>query len=261
MSANDVQWWSFVVGIGVFVAIVLVTFQLRRRRERLHGPSPRPGEFVAERGSSPPVTQPTESSRTERRRPAAPPPPAGEPGELASALRSAIVRVVAERAPAGWTALILTPPPHREQMTWHVHLAPDVALDLRDGRTVTVSPPPPSHQWQMSGGRVVGVGEGDPDPAPGEEATTVRVTGPYLLVTVQQATDQPPVLVARVVVTEGEEPPQPRAVATDLRAVSGALREAIELAIGSRMLGAPPAVGYPRASWSGHERSWLTIGR
>jgi hypothetical protein len=146
-------------------------------------------------------------------------------------------------------------------MTWHVHLVPEVALDLRDGRTVTVSAPVMSHEWQLPDGRTVGVGDGDPDPPPSDETSAVRVTGPYLIVAVTQESGQAPVLVARVVLSGGEELPQPRAATTDLRAVQGALREAIELTVGSRMTGTPPAVGYPRASWSAHERTWLTVSR
>ena len=74
----------------------------------------------------------------------------------------------------------------------------------------------------------------------------------------EEEAGQPPTLVARVVLTGSDELPQPRAAAIDPRAVQGALREAIELAVGSRMTGASPAVGYPLASWSAHERIWLT---
>jgi hypothetical protein len=56
-----------------------------------------------------------------------------------------------------------------------------------------------------------------------------------------------------------EDLPQPRAATTDIRAMQAALREAVELAIGSRMLGSPPTVAYRRSSWNGHERVWLTV--
>ena len=260
MSPNDIQWWSLVVGLGVFVAVIALTFILRLRRERRYGPSAPAGEFVVNRG---PATLPGEHIETRtppRRRPAATP-PLGEPHELGSAIRSAILRAVAERTPAGWTALILVPPPHPTRMTWHVHLAPEVGLDLRDGRTVNVAAPMASHNWQLAGGRIISVGDGDPDPPPGDEALAVRVSGPYLTVAIGENGGAAPSLVARVVQTGDDELPQPRAAATDLRAVQGALREAIELTVGSRMTGASPTAGYPLASWHGHERIWLAIGR
>jgi hypothetical protein len=260
VSPNDVQWWSLVVGLCLFVAIVCLTFIGRRIRERRHGSSSPGGELVVNRGPTAPSAAPAESRAGPRRRPPAPPPPR-EPRELASAIRSAILRAVAERAPSGWTALILAPPPNPTRMTWHVHLTPEVALDLHDGRTVAVAAPQASHDWQVAGGRTVSVADGDPDPPPGDEAIAVRVTGPYLTVVVAEQGDAGPVLAARVVLTDEDALPQPRAAATDLRAVQGALREAIELTVGSRMAGPPPTAGYPRASWSAHERIWLTISR
>jgi hypothetical protein len=103
------------------------------------------------------------------------------------------------------------------------------------------------------------VGEGETDPPPTEETVGLRVTGPYLVIAARRAAGQPPDLTARVMLADGEEMPQSRAVATDTRAVQSALRQAVEQAVGSRMLGTPPAVGYRRSSWAGHERVWLTI--
>lgn len=263
MSQLDVQWWSLVVGLGVFGAVIIGTFVRRRLKERRGGAATPASPAVSVPGvpsSTPERTGSSGEASPGRRRPASPP-PTGEPRELASAIRSSILRVVAERAPAGWTALILSPPPHPERMTWHVHLAPAVALDLRDGRTITVASPVASHDWQIPSGRTVGVGDGDPEPPPGDESVAVRVTGPYLIVSVSREGGPAPRLVARVVLAGDDALPQPRAVATDLGAVQGALREAIELTVGSRMTGSPPAVGYPLASWSAHERIWLTIGR
>jgi hypothetical protein len=155
---------------------------------------------------------------------------------------------------------VLCPPPHAAMMTWHVHLAPQVAVDVPDGRSVPVNPPPPSHEWQLPGGRRVGVGNGDPEPAPVTDASAVRVTGPYLQVTVHTAADQAPVLVARV---EGspDGSPELRAALTDLKASQAVLREGVELAIATRMLGWPPTLGYGLSGWSGHERVWLTVGQ
>jgi hypothetical protein len=263
VSQLDVQWWSLVVGLNVFVVIVLATFAWRRLQER------RAGRASTGRGNATPSAVP----RSDLARESAPDSPQqgkrraarstsmGEPRELASAIRSAIMRAAAERVPAGWTALILSPPPHPEQMSWHVHLGPRVALDLQDGRTIAVGPPAATHDWQLPNGRVVAIGEGDPEPPLGHEVTTVRVTGPYLIVVVSHEGGQPPMLVARAVQAGDEELPQPRALATDLRAVQGALRDAIELAVGSRLAGSPPTAGYPRSSWSGHERIWLAVER
>ena len=263
VSTLDVQWWSLVVGLGVFGAIILATFARRRLKERREDTASSAGHGVDARAGTPATpggrAVPGETSSGRRRRSS--PPPPGEPREIVSAIRSSILRAVAERMPTGWSALILSPPPHPERMTWHIHLAPDVALDLRDGRTVSVAAPAASHDWQIPGGRTVGIGDGDPEPPPGDEAVAVRVTGPYCIVAVSLDVGQSPLLVARVIVAEDDALPQPRATATDARAVQGALREAIELTVGSRMTGSPPAVGYPLTSWSGHERIWLTIGR
>lgn len=176
-------------------------------------------------------------------------------------VRSLVTRVVAERAPKGWSALILCPPAHPARMTWHVHLAPQIALDVADGRSVPVRAPTPSHAWELAGGRTVQVGDGDSDPPPSDETQNVRVTGPYLTVVVTREENQPPRLVARVMGVGHDELPQPHALANDVRAVQGALRSAIESAVGAKMLGMEPAVGYRPASWAAHERVWLTVGR
>jgi hypothetical protein len=259
------QLTVLVIGLLLFGAIVGLLFVRRRASERASGGPSAPRTDDLGRPVSPAMTAApsaedisTGGSRPARRRPV-PPPSAGSPTELASAIRSLILRAVGERAPAGWSALVLCPPPHSELVTWHVHLAPEVALDLADGRSVAVAAPLASHEWQLPGGRVVAVGEGDPDPAPTEETVGLRVTGPYLVVAVRQAVGQAPELTARVMLADGEEMPQSRAVATDTRAVQSALRQAVAQAIGSRMLGTPPAVGYRRSSWAGHERVWLTV--
>jgi hypothetical protein len=263
VSQNDVQWWSLVIGLGVFVTIVLMAFVGRRIRER-RGSSTSPTRAGGQGDSSSTLMTgrpgPADAMLDASDRPAGAASP-GEPAELASAVRSSILRAVAERVPTGWTALVLSPPPHPERMTWHVHLAPEVGLDLRDGRTVNVAIPAASHEWQVPGGRTVAVSEGDPVPAPADETVSVRVTGPYLVVSASQEGGGSPLLVARVVQASGDDLPQPRAKSADLRAARAALREAIELTIGSRMTGSPPAVGYPIASWTGHDRTWLTVRR
>jgi len=259
VSQGDVQLWALLIGFVVFATVVGALFA---RRSMSAGPSPDEptvddlGYVVRPAPEAAPA--PMSGPRPVRRRPDDPP-PAGSPAELASAIRSLILRVVAERAPAGWSALVLCPPPHAEQMTWHVHLAPAVSLDLRDGRSVPVATPRASHTWQLAGGRSVAVGEGDPHPAPTDDTASIRVTGPYLAIAIDGAAGAAPHLSARVMLASGDELPRPRAPATDLRAVQAALREAVEQAVGSRMLGAPPAVAYRRPSWAGHERIWLAI--
>lgn len=269
MDQSDVQWWSLVIGLAVFVSAIAAVYLRRRHHERRHGPMPRlhpisgrpidsPAPSTTDTTPPAPFT-PASAARDGRgRRRAADPPPVDTPEALALAIRSLILRTTAERAPVGWSALVLSPPPHGTQMIWHVHLAPAVALDLRDGRTVPVAAPEPSHQWQVAGGRSVGVAEGDPDPPPTDETAAIRVTGPYLIVSVSKDDSGAPLLVAHAVETDGGDLPRPRAAATDPRAVQAALREAIELAVSLRMGGTPPVVGYPPASWAGHERTWLT---
>ena len=250
----DQSFLALLTGIPLLAIFVAALYSRRRAKERatLAG-SPSPESYkgdvsAALAGEAPP-----------RRRPVTPAAPVGD-HELASAVRSTILRVVAERAPAGWTILVLCPPPNTSLMTWHVHLAPQVAVDVPDGRSVPVNAPPPSHEWQLPGGRSVGVGNGDPEPAPAADARTIRVSGPYLQVSLQAEASQPPMLFARV---EGapDGSPQLRASPTDLRAAQAALREAVELAIGTRMLGTPPTLGYGLAAWAGHDRVWLTIGQ
>jgi hypothetical protein len=249
----DPSFWALLTGLPLLAIFVLALLARRRMRERagLSGPPTAAQPSAAQNGEAP--------ASAPRRRPVAPPVPAGE-RELASAVRSTILRSVAERTPAGWTVLVLCPPPHATLMTWHVHLAPQIAVDVPDGRSVPCDPPAPSHEWQLPGGRTVRVGDGDPEPAPAPDARAVRVSGPYIQVTVQAANGRPATLVARV---EGspDGSPELRAVATELRATQAALREAVELAIGTRMLGSPPTLGYGPAAWAGHERVWLTIER
>lgn len=249
----DPSFLAFLTGIPLLAIFVAALYVRRRARERAGLVSPTGRGLEAE------VVMPGVPESTPRRRPITVAPPAGD-RELASAVRSTILRVVSERAPAGWTILVLCPPPGTALMTWHVHLAPQVAVDVPDGRSVPVNPPAPSHEWQLPGGRSVGVGNGDPEPAPATDARAIRVSGPYLQVLLRAETDQPPLLAARV---EGspDGSPELRATPTDLRAVQAALREAVELAIGARMLGTPPTLGYGPGAWAGHERVWLTIGR
>lgn len=250
----DQSFLAFLTGIPLLAIFVAALYARRRAKERatLAGGTA-PDTYKGE------VSAALAGEDVPRRRPVITGPPAGD-RELASAVRSTILRVVAERAPASWTALVLCPPPSPGLMTWHVHLAPQVAVDVPDGRSVPVNAPAPSHEWQLPGGRSVGVGNGDPEPAPASDARAIRVSGPYLQVALQAAEGQPPTLLARV---EGspDGSPELRAVPTDIRAVQAALREAVELAIGTRMHGSPPTLGYGLGAWAGHDRVWLTIGQ
>ena len=247
----DPSFWALITGLPLLGLFVWALLGRRQALER--------GATLANPPSAPPLPAPTADQAAARRRPRYEPPAPGE-HELASAVRSAILRAVAERTPAGWTTLVLCPPPHPALMTWHVHLTPAVALDVPDGRSVPVSPPAPSHEWQLPGGRSVGVGNGDPEPAPRPDTLAVRVSGPYLQVNVKTESGQPALLTARV---EGgpEGSPEFRALPTDNRALQSALREAIEQAVGTRMLGTPPTLGYRLGAWGGHDRVWLTVSR
>lgn len=244
----DPSFWALLTGIPLLVVFVLALFARRKLREQA-------GQDAAPQPQPPAPDGPASAPR---RRPVASPTPIGE-HEFASAVRSIVLRTVAERAPAGWTSLVLCPPPHLTLMTWHIHLTPLVAVDLPDGRSVPVNPPAPTHEWQLSGGRRAGVGDGDPEPSPGIDAHAVRVTGPYLRVAVHRAPEQAPVLAAHV---EGcpDGSPDLRAPLTGVNVAQAALREAIELAVGTRMFGSPPTLRYGLAAWTGHERIWITIG-
>lgn len=265
------QMWALLVGLLVFASIVGLLFVRRRLQERSRAangdtavreiaPSPATEvRSVAPGGvSGASARRPARRTRDQRTEDSAPPASAAE---LAIGIRSAVLRAVAERAPAGWSALVLCPPAHPERMTWHVHLAPDVGLDLEDGRTIPVSAPTPTHEWQLAGGRTASLGDGDPSPPPSGETTNIRVTGPYVLIEVSAQDGRPPMLTARVLGEGADDLPRPRASAVDARAVQGALREAVELAVGSKMTGPAPVAGYRPSSWAAHERVWLTVGR
>lgn len=262
MSNQEIQSWSLAIGLLIFVGVIALVYLARRLRR--HAPSgDRWSNVPTATGRSAPAGAPTATiAAAARRRPASPPPETAH--ERSRAVRSLVLQAAAERTPAGWTALILTPPPHPETMTWHVHLAPAVALDLRDGRTVPAAPPTATHEWQLTGGRLVAVGDSEIDPAPNDDTVAIRVTGPYLLVVVEEPDAADAGAAARLaarVVTTGGGLPEPRAALDDPRAVQAALREAVELAVASRMTDTPPALGYRPAAWRGHERTWLSIAR
>ncbi|MFN8636844.1 MAG: hypothetical protein U0893_23600 [Chloroflexota bacterium] len=269
MSQSEAQMWALLAGFFILGSIVYVLYSRRRTLERagLAGPPrsefdrapPKPSDLQPEPAIAERATAATAPAATAPSRHTPSPDSLQEVEALAMGIRSLVSRTVSERVPLGWSALILCPPAHPHQMTWHVHLAPRIALDLNDGRTVPASAPEPTHAWQLPGGRTVQVSDGDPDPAPTVETTNVRVTGPYFTVSMTCEAGQEAQIVARVLGDGADDLPQPRASAHDVRAVQGALRSAVELAVSSKMLGAAPVVGYRPASWAAHERVWLTV--
>ncbi|MCC6174688.1 MAG: hypothetical protein IT305_05235 [Chloroflexi bacterium] len=187
----------------------------------------------------------------------APPPP--DERDLAATLRAALVQAVAERVPAGWSALVLSPPPSRGPMTWHVHLMPQISLDLQDGRTVPAAPPAPSHEWQLASGRCVAIASGEPQPGPTADTVAVRVDGPYLNVACRSGGDSPESSTIFATVTGANGRPVELRTSVDRTAgLHATLAEAVAQAVGTRIGGAPPVLGYSPASWHGHERLWLT---
>lgn len=173
---------------------------------------------------------------------------------LAVAARTIILQAMAERCPAGWRALALIPPPHPRQMTWHLHLNVDTALDLLDGRTVPATPPASTQEWKLPSGRTVGFEVGDPVPAPGEETRVVRVAGPYVSVLYRAGQPGSFLLVATSPAGQHEY----RAAADRPQRLGAVLEQALSNAIGERR-GETTAMGYSPASWSAHERVWLEI--
>ena len=189
--------------------------------------------------------------------PAAPAPTtAPDTRVVADAVRTAILQAVAERCPAGWTALALSPPPNPRRMTWHLHLEADVALDLVDGRTIPAAPPAASHEWKLPSGRAARLAFGDPAPPPGPETRVVRVTGPYLSVT--RDGEAPGRILVRL--TAGPDAHHEyRADADDPGALGTMLAQALSGAISGPRGVESTAMGYSPASWRAHERAWLHV--
>lgn len=178
-----------------------------------------------------------------------------DPPAIASAVRTAILEQVVSRCPSGWTALLLSPPLHTRQMTWHLHLQADVALDLADGRTVPTTPPTSSQEWTLPVGRRADLASGDPEPAPGQETKAVRVTGVYLSVT-HQAGNPGLFLVRRSNATGGQR--EYRVPATEVSKLAAALGEGLGGALDDPA-GQALAMGYTPTSWAMHERAWLRV--
>jgi hypothetical protein len=180
------------------------------------------------------------------------PDPARSPAALASVIRSVILEAVVESSAAGDRALILSPPSHPRQMTWHLHLGPRVSLDLADGRTVTTRPPSDGHDWALPSGSRAGIAIGDPTPAPGKETRAVRVEGGYLSLRYLAG---PPA--AFELIVSGDDAHHRRtAEAGDLGRLSTMVREALRSAA-SGIGGSQQAMGYSPESWHAHERLWI----
>jgi hypothetical protein len=180
-------------------------------------------------------------------------PLAAEPEARMRAVAAGLAQAVAEHTPAGWVALLLAPPPGDGPLTWHVHLAPTVRLDLADGRAIGAAPPAGGHEWLLPSGRRASVARGDPTPAPGASTVAVRVAGPHFSATLDGAT-----LVLRC--PDRKRRTHELAVpAVDAERVSGAARQAVELAVEARLAGATPMLAYSPRSWSAHARTWLRV--
>ena len=172
---------------------------------------------------------------------------------LGRAIGATLLQTVAEHAPAGWQILLLSPPPHPETMTWHVHLAPSIRLDLADGRAVAASAPDAGHEWTLPSGRRASVATGDPRPAPGPSTAAVRVAGPYVSVALSGAD-----LVLRCL--DGMGPAHElRVPRRELERLRSAVRQAVDLAVATKIGGGGSTLAYSAASWQVHGRSWLTV--
>jgi len=172
---------------------------------------------------------------------------------VARAIGATLLQTVAEHAPAGWLILLLSPAPHPDAMTWHVHLEPTLRLDLADGRAVAATPPAGGHEWTLPSGRRAGVATGDPTPAPGESTTTVRVAGPYLSLALSG-----PDVAIRCLDGRGRAH-ELRAPRRDLERLRAAVRQAVELAVANKIGGQMTTLAYSTASWRAHGRAWLTV--
>ena len=172
---------------------------------------------------------------------------------VARAIGATLLQTVAEHAPAGWQILVLSPPPHPEAMTWHVHLEPVIRLDLADGRAVAAHPPVEGHEWTLPSGRRASVATGDPTPAPGTTTATIRVAGPYVSLSLGGA-----VVSLRCLDGRGRAH-ELRATRGDLERLRAAVRQAVDLAVASKIGGRSSTLAYSASSWQAHGRSWLTV--
>jgi hypothetical protein len=205
--------------------------------------SPHPSERLLEGGGFPESDDDGPTSRP--------------PAALASAIRSVILEAVVDTSPPGDRDLVLSPPPHPRQMSWHVHLGARVSLDLVDGRTVTTRPPPTGHDWALPSGRRAGLALGDPSPPPGRETRAVRVEGCYLLLRFVAGS---PSVFELTIANGAEARHRLMTEAGDLDRLSNMVREALRTAA-STFGASASAMGYSPESWRAHERLWIEIAR
>lgn len=252
------------------LAGLMILSSRRRHTDRFHEPA-KPSAAVPPGDASPSIdagrgVRAPENPQEPRRPPATPADgardsrpsqriSAADPRALALAARSSILQAVAERCPAGWRPLVLVPPEHASQMTWHVHPNADVALDLLDGRTVPTTPPPDDQVWTLPSGRVVGFRSGDLVPSPGAETRVVRVAGPYIKVLYRAG--QPGSFLVQVPIGKAGQH-EYRAPADRPERLATLLEQALMNTIGDRR-GSAAAMGYSPRSWTAHERLWLEI--
>jgi hypothetical protein len=258
MATDGLVWLLVVVAFCVGVACVLATQRLRDRQGQTAADvlptRPRSADGPSQPG---PVSEPSKPNLELAADVLVLP---TDPADAASTIRALVLQSTAERMPAGWSALLVCPPDGRLPAIWHVHLAPKVVLAIPDGRTIPIPPPSPARAWTLPGGRVVTLAEGGTEPAITHETVTVQVAGPYLKVALTTG----PGGQRRLAVSAFTDPRGPSEVRTDgaeARAIVGALRQAIELAVSGRMTASPPNVGYSRAAWDAHERLWIEVER
>jgi hypothetical protein len=254
LAPNDGLFWALVVLAFILgVASTLVVTRLTRSRERRVRSPRSPSSAAAIDGSYGDFGPGRAASEADV--PVTPEPASGA-SRTAHDLQARLLAVSAERVPVGCLALLICPPGGRFPMVWHVHLGAAAVLAVPDGRTIPLTPPPFTRDWQLPGGRVVRIADGGGEQQIGSDAVTVQVTGPYVRVTL--LADDPGE--RTLTVTAFGDPRGPSELRADLRDANiteAALRQALDLAASSRLIGSPPVLGYSRAGWDAHTRIWL----
>jgi hypothetical protein len=254
LSASDGAVWALVAGafvLGALCALAVSTL-MGRRGAGSDADTSRDSSVSTWTGGGTLTAIEDRTSGAERR--------PDESERLPHALRSLLLTVVAEALPTGGSALIQAPVTRSSAMVWHIHVDPLVALDVRDGRTISVARPAPTHQWRLPRRTVVQVAQGGPDHPTTSEAVAMRVVGAYLRVTLNgDARGWRSVTASTHTDPRGAS--DLTADAASWSAVEAALRQAVGLAIGRRLDASPPALGYGRVAWDSHERIWLTASR
>jgi hypothetical protein len=190
-------------------------------------------------------------------------PPGSGPAEaiahaagIGGTVQTLVLTLTADRLSAEGRALVNCPPGERLPCVWHVHLSAVPVLAIPDGRTISLDLPPPSHDWKLPSGRRVHVADGRAEPRITHDAVSVHVTGPYVKVTLDADGPTRHTLTASAF-GDPRGPSELRADLSDPAAAEAALRQAIDLAAGSRLSGSPVVLSYSRAAWDSHARYWL----